>query len=53
MVWGGPAFVYDQSRQYPWGTSNPVKNETSNNLGFVIGKFQFPKQARFPHFAPM
>ena len=37
MVWGGPAFVYDQSRQYPWGTSNPVKNETSNNFGFVIG----------------
>ena len=37
MVWGGPAFVYDQSRQYPWGTSNPVRNETSNNFGFVIG----------------
>ncbi len=37
VVWGGPAFVYDQSRQYPWGTSNPVKDETSNNFGFVVG----------------
>jgi hypothetical protein len=36
-VWGGPAFVFDQSRQYPWGSSDPIRDETSNNFGFVVG----------------
>ncbi len=37
IVWGGPAFVYDQSRQYPWQTDAPRKDDTSHNLGFVMG----------------
>lgn len=37
FVWAGPAIVYDQSRQYPWLTSDPMKNDTSNNFGFVVG----------------
>jgi hypothetical protein len=37
VLWGGPAYVVDQSRQYPWGTYIPVKDDTSNNLGFVAG----------------
>jgi hypothetical protein len=36
-VWGGPAFVYDQSRQYPAGTYIPIENDTSHNVGFVLG----------------
>jgi hypothetical protein len=37
VVWGGPAFVYDQSRQYPGGTYIPIENDTSHNVGFVLG----------------
>lgn len=37
VVWAGPAFVYDQSRQYPWQTDVPLKNDTSHNVGFIIG----------------
>lgn len=37
IVWAGPAVVYNQSRQYPWQTTESVKNDTSNNLGFALG----------------
>jgi hypothetical protein len=37
VLWAGPAYVYNQSRQYPWHTTDPVKNDTDNNWGFVIG----------------
>jgi hypothetical protein len=37
VLWAGPAYVYDQSLQYPWGTYIPVKDDTSRNLGFVVG----------------
>jgi len=37
VLWGGPALIYDQSRQYPWQTSEPVRDETSGNFGFVLG----------------
>ncbi|UCG52753.1 MAG: hypothetical protein JSW58_04160 [Candidatus Latescibacterota bacterium] len=36
-LWGGPAFVYDQSRQYPWHSHEPQRNETSGNFGFALG----------------
>jgi len=37
IVWGGPAYVYDRSLQYPGGTYLPRKDDTSHNLGFVVG----------------
>lgn len=37
VLWAGPAYVYNQSRQYPWQSSTPVKNDTSGNFGFVFG----------------
>jgi hypothetical protein len=37
VFWIGPAYIYDQVRQYPWQTYQPVKGDTSNNLGLVIG----------------
>jgi hypothetical protein len=37
VLWGGPALIYDQSRQYPWQSSEPVRNETSGNFGLVLG----------------
>lgn len=36
-LWGGPAYVYDRSLQYPGGTYIPVEDDTSHNLGFVVG----------------
>lgn len=35
--WIGPAYVYDQVREYPWRTYEPVKGDTSNNLGVIVG----------------
>jgi hypothetical protein len=37
FLWAGPAIVYDQSRQYPWLSSDPMKDDTSQNFGFVAG----------------
>lgn len=37
VLWGGPALIYDQSRQYPWQTNEPVRDETSGNFGLVLG----------------
>ena len=37
VLWAGPAYVYNQSRQYPWHTTDPVKDDTEGNWGFVIG----------------
>ncbi len=36
-VWAGPAVVYNQSRQYPWQSTDPVRHDTSDNLGFAVG----------------
>lgn len=37
LLWAGPAFVYDQVRQYPWRSYEPIKGDTSNKFGIVIG----------------
>lgn len=37
ILWAGPAFVYNQSRQYPWQSTDPVKDDTFNNFGFALG----------------
>ena len=37
VFWIGPAYVYDQVRQYPWRTHEPVKGDTSANFGVIIG----------------
>lgn len=37
LIWGGPALIYDQSRQFPWQTDDPVRNDTTGNFGFVAG----------------
>ncbi len=37
VVWAGPAIAYDESRQFPWGAHQPVKDDTSNNFGFAVG----------------
>jgi hypothetical protein len=37
ILWAGPVFVYNQSRQYPWQSTTPVKDDTSDNFGFAIG----------------
>jgi len=36
-LWLGPALVYDQSRQFPWRSTEPMKDNTSNNFGFAFG----------------
>ena len=50
-LWGGPAYVYDQSLQYPGGTYIPVEDDTSHNLGFVVGAnaVLFGRVAVFSH----
>lgn len=37
VLWAGPAYVYNQSRQYPWQSTTPVKDDTADNWGFVVG----------------
>ena len=51
VAWGGPAIVYDQSRQYPWQSYVPVKNDTSHNIGFVVGldAILFERVSMFTH----
>ncbi|UCH83796.1 MAG: hypothetical protein JSW50_15320 [Candidatus Latescibacterota bacterium] len=36
-LWGGPALIYDQSRQYPWQSNEPVRANTTGNFGIVVG----------------
>jgi hypothetical protein len=36
-LWGGPAFVYDEIKQYPGLPYIPYVDESFDNLGFVLG----------------
>lgn len=36
-VWGGPAYVKDTSRNYIWGTNDPLLDESTENWGIIAG----------------
>jgi hypothetical protein len=51
ILWAGPAYVYNESRQYPWQSWTPVKDDTSHNFGFALGvnAVMFERVSLFAH----
>lgn len=37
FLWGGPAYIWDQVKQYPGSPYIPYTDESYNNVGFAVG----------------